>query len=301
MQSAAQPADEGRKHLASKSTGGTTDLGDPSCVSRHLQHLQGYANISFDPWENRTPVFAVRGRCLSRLTNGPYYALRLCVSRAARKACASIIPQTLLHCNSYFEFFRDYLSFFPTPRRTAASSAVHRLRGSKSRRLRSRASRRSSPLMQQCIMGAHLQDAAVRWDIRRTNAGICRLYRVHTNLPRIAIPDSLRSILEAKAFYGNLRRHSRCCPNSKKYGVSRCDTPYSCEKRDLNPYGVNHTPLKRARLPVPPLSHSVTRYSIADGRYYTILSGVCQYIFENYRKYLSLPRSLRIQRSIGVP
>ena len=28
-----------------------------------------------------------------------------------------------------------------------------------------------------------------------------------------------------------------------------------CEKRDLNPYGVNHTPLKRARLPVPPLSH----------------------------------------------
>ena len=28
-----------------------------------------------------------------------------------------------------------------------------------------------------------------------------------------------------------------------------------CEKRDLNPYGKNHTPLKRARLPVPPLSH----------------------------------------------
>ncbi len=28
-----------------------------------------------------------------------------------------------------------------------------------------------------------------------------------------------------------------------------------CGKRDLNPYGVNHTPLKRARLPVPPLPH----------------------------------------------
>ncbi len=27
-----------------------------------------------------------------------------------------------------------------------------------------------------------------------------------------------------------------------------------CEKRDLNPYSVNYTPLKRARLPVPPLS-----------------------------------------------
>ena len=24
-----------------------------------------------DPWENRTPVTAVKGRCLSRLTNGP--------------------------------------------------------------------------------------------------------------------------------------------------------------------------------------------------------------------------------------
>ena len=35
---------------------------------------------------------------------------------------------------------------------------------------------------------------------------------------------------------------------------------YWCEKRDLNPYGVNHTPLKRARLPVPPLS--LTDYAI---------------------------------------
>ena len=27
-----------------------------------------------DPWENRTPVTAVKGRCLSRLTNGPRVA-----------------------------------------------------------------------------------------------------------------------------------------------------------------------------------------------------------------------------------
>ena len=25
-----------------------------------------------DPWENRTPVTGVRGRCLNRLTNGPF-------------------------------------------------------------------------------------------------------------------------------------------------------------------------------------------------------------------------------------
>lgn len=27
-----------------------------------------------------------------------------------------------------------------------------------------------------------------------------------------------------------------------------------CERRDLNPYESPHTPLKRARLPIPPLS-----------------------------------------------
>ena len=27
-----------------------------------------------DPWGNRTPVTGVRGRCLNRLTNGPYFS-----------------------------------------------------------------------------------------------------------------------------------------------------------------------------------------------------------------------------------
>ena len=39
----------------------------------------------------------------------------------------------------------------------------------------------------------------------------------------------------------------------KKMRVRICGRAW-CEKRDLNPYGKNHTPLKRARLPVPPLS-----------------------------------------------
>ena len=29
-----------------------------------------------DPWENRTPVTGVRGRCLNRLTNGPWCTFR---------------------------------------------------------------------------------------------------------------------------------------------------------------------------------------------------------------------------------
>ena len=44
-----------------------------------------------DPWENRTPVFAVRGRCLSRLTNGPF------VSNV------DIIAWSFLKCNTFFK------------------------------------------------------------------------------------------------------------------------------------------------------------------------------------------------------
>ena len=41
---------------------------------------------------------------------------------------------------------------------------------------------------------------------------------------------------------------------SKNTGITRWALPvFWCGRRDLNPYGVIHTPLKRARLPVPPL------------------------------------------------
>ena len=52
-----------------------------------------------------------------------------------------------------------------------------------------------------------------------------------------------------------------------------------CEERESNPYGVNHTPLKRARLPVPPPSHcsvrrshfiGTIRFPYATDRLYTI-------------------------------
>ena len=33
----------------------------------------GAKKANGDPWENRTPVFAVRGRRLSRLTKGPWW------------------------------------------------------------------------------------------------------------------------------------------------------------------------------------------------------------------------------------
>ena len=84
-----------------------------------------------------------------------------------------------------------------------------------------------------------------------------------------------------------------------------------CEKRDLNPYSVNYTPLKRARLPVPPLSHKsfqlyaqvasqtcavsnyvpfrhsrikylVKRDCFSQHWYYTTKAFICQAFFENY-------------------
>ena len=52
----------------------------------------------------------------------------------------------------------------------------------------------------------------------------------------------------------HLRGSKSVCRNEKRTTGINPIVLFWCEKRDLNPYGVNHTPLKRARLPVPPLS-----------------------------------------------
>ena len=48
-----------------------------------------------------------------------------------------------------------------------------------------------------------------------------------------------------------------------------------CERRDLNPYESPHTPLKRARLPIPPLSRLPT--------YYTTVPMNCQEFFQIFQ------------------
>ncbi len=40
-------------------------------VTKNKGHSQGVSFVFGDPYGNRTHVFAVRGRCLNRLTNGP--------------------------------------------------------------------------------------------------------------------------------------------------------------------------------------------------------------------------------------
>ena len=56
-----------------------------------------------------------------------------------------------------------------------------------------------------------------------------------------------------------------------------------CGKRDLNPYGVYHTPLKRARLPVPPLPRA-SRDCLTDRLYYTTPHTSCQVETEKFFK-----------------
>ena len=42
---------------------------------KYRHSLWSAYTFSGDSWENRTPVSALRGPCLSRLTNGPYHLL----------------------------------------------------------------------------------------------------------------------------------------------------------------------------------------------------------------------------------
>ena len=48
-----------------------------------------------DPWENRTPDFAVRGRRLSRLTKGPYFGKKLAFPQIRKRAGTYLFSQVV--------------------------------------------------------------------------------------------------------------------------------------------------------------------------------------------------------------
>ena len=48
-----------------------------------------------DPWENRTPDFAVRGRRLSRLTKGPYFGKKLVFPQIRKRAGTYLFSQVV--------------------------------------------------------------------------------------------------------------------------------------------------------------------------------------------------------------
>ncbi len=49
----------------------------PACKAGALPAELIARNYVGDPWGNRTPVIAVKGRCLNLLTNGPHMAPRV--------------------------------------------------------------------------------------------------------------------------------------------------------------------------------------------------------------------------------
>ena len=59
---------QGRRPCAGSMTEGTTASAQGAIVAPRA--------LAGDPYGNRTHVFAVRGRCLSLLTNGPLFAER---------------------------------------------------------------------------------------------------------------------------------------------------------------------------------------------------------------------------------
>ena len=71
-----------------------------------------------------------------------------------------------------------------------------------------------------------------------------------------------------------------------------------CGKRDLNPYGVNHTPLKRARLPVPPLPRGCAHAQYILYSFFLKCQALFRKNFVYTEKSFRLP--LQIPRFIGI-
>ena len=95
---------------------------------------------------------------------------------------------------------------------------------------------------------------ANRFRTKKEQIGICLSTRGNGKIEH----RSLRSLLPLAGQAGPYRRYAAVCfanrfrTKKEQIGIY-LSALFWCGKRDLNPYGVNHTPLKRARLPVPPL------------------------------------------------
>ena len=91
----------------------------------------------------------------------------------------------------------------------------------------------------------------------KRNKPMGRIY--HVKRGRDVERSSLRSHRPAsRSPYAVLSARLQVREASSAKEISRWEIPsayFWCGRRDLNPYSVNYTPLKRARLPVPPLPH----------------------------------------------
>ena len=106
-------------------------------------------------------------------------------------------------------------------------------------------------------------------------------------------PDNKKE--QVKSLLGYItKQYMNHCLTKRKSSIHLC-YEYSiwCERRDLNPYVLLHTPLKRARLPIPPLSLILfvphgTSEIIANSRTYvkTFLKIIYFYFFSRFNQFV---------------
>lgn len=92
-----------------------------------------------------------------------------------------------------------------------------------------------------------------RRDLPTAAALPCILFHSATEITDFSTRLVLLSKNVPTAHFINAKTLSGSSPNKKAVSTNAL-TAFWCERRDLNPYESPHTPLKRARLPIPPLS-----------------------------------------------
>ena len=109
--------------------------------------------------------------------------------------------------------------------------------------------------------GSHsLPALQVPFHINQKNTGITRWAMPVFWCGRRDLPACGRSggaEKQSPGLFFNTHPSSPCIYTRNKGTIQKDDAFVWCGRRDLNPYGVIHTPLKRARLPVPPLPRVV--------------------------------------------
>ena len=111
--------------------------------------------------------------------------------------------------------------------------------------------------------------------------------------PRAASPSVFPGTPKGLAFSPCLHRGLILHSPAKRTRdtLSGCPLSFWCARRDLNPYVIQHTPLKRACLPIPALA-------LSDKWYYSIFAARLSTRIRLFFK--ARPQCARIRRSSGI-
>lgn len=106
------------------------------------------------------------------------------------------------------------------------------------------------------------------------NLYLCNKWYLPGSLPKKTIKAPATRQTPRTGLLAELMSKERDAVLQKKYRSKACFAPIWCDRWDLNPYVLPHTPLKRACLPIPALSQSALHMQcIID---YTQTLRICQ-------------------------